>query len=63
MDILSAAKELGLKPVILDRVVARIECPWCGASCHLALAYDRYICNYCGQAGNAEQLLRFAPTE
>jgi len=61
MDILEAAKLLGLKPVVMDRVVARIECPWCGARMWLSLAYNRYCCNSCEESGNAEQLLRFAP--
>lgn len=61
MDILTAAKILGLKPWIQDRVVAWVKCPWCKGRCSLALAYNRFICHDCGEAGNAEQLLRFSP--
>ena len=63
MDILTAAELLGQKPVIIDRVVARIDCPWCGGKMYLSLLYDRFVCNNlgCDESGSAEQLLRFAP--
>jgi single-strand DNA-binding protein len=33
-----------------------IRCPWCGDPCYLALLYDRFNCDRCGNSGWAQFL-------